>query len=48
MKLQWDPPSLEHVTEDMVDQYFAALSEFEPELELPIKHQEACTQTNSL
>lgn len=32
---QWDPPTLEHVSQDMVDQYFSALSPFELELELP-------------
>lgn len=33
--MQWDPPSLEEVTKDMVDRYFTQLDEFEPELELP-------------
>lgn len=41
--MQWDPPSLEHVSEDMVDQYFASLSAFEPELDLPTKQREAFT-----
>ncbi|KAG8391574.1 hypothetical protein BUALT_Bualt01G0201700 [Buddleja alternifolia] len=40
---KWDPPSLEHVSQDMVDQYFAPLSAFEPELELPVKQREAFT-----
>ncbi|GAB2290505.1 hypothetical protein Dimus_024782 [Dionaea muscipula] len=38
---KWDPPSLDRVSIDMVDQYFSCLSEFEPELELPIKEREA-------
>lgn len=33
--LQWDPPTLEGVTEDMVKDYFSPLSEVDPELELP-------------
>ncbi|KAI3449082.1 hypothetical protein Pfo_005747 [Paulownia fortunei] len=41
---KWDPPSLEHASQDMVDQYFSPLSPFEPELELPTKHPEAFTQ----
>ncbi|KAI3444750.1 hypothetical protein Pfo_001415 [Paulownia fortunei] len=40
---KWDPPSLEHVSQDMVDQYFTPLSAFEPELELPTKQREAFT-----
>ncbi|CAK9146662.1 unnamed protein product [Ilex paraguariensis] len=32
---KWDPPSLSEVTKDMVDCYFAPLSELEPELNLP-------------
>ncbi|KAL6982322.1 3-hydroxyisobutyryl-CoA hydrolase, partial [Sarracenia purpurea var. burkii] len=40
---KWDPPILEQVTEDMVDQYFSPLSEYEPELDLPTKHREAFT-----
>ncbi|KAK4488536.1 hypothetical protein RD792_004300 [Penstemon davidsonii] len=40
-KPKWDPPSLEHVSEDMVDQYFSPLSAFEPELELSTKQREA-------
>ncbi|XP_059651596.1 3-hydroxyisobutyryl-CoA hydrolase-like protein 1, mitochondrial [Cornus florida] len=38
---KWDPPSLEQVSKDMVDQYFSPLSEVEPELELPTKQREA-------
>jgi hypothetical protein len=33
--MQWDPPSLEEVSKDMVDCYFSRLDELEPELELP-------------
>ncbi|KAK1418772.1 hypothetical protein QVD17_27919 [Tagetes erecta] len=33
---KWDPPSLKHVSEDMVDQYFSPLSALEPKLDLPI------------
>ncbi|KAK4403576.1 3-hydroxyisobutyryl-CoA hydrolase-like protein 1, mitochondrial [Sesamum angolense] len=40
---KWDPPSLEHVSQDMVDQYLSPLSAFEPELELPTKQREAFT-----
>ncbi|CAA0842713.1 3-hydroxyisobutyryl-CoA hydrolase-like protein 1-mitochondrial [Striga hermonthica] len=40
-KPKWDPPSLEHVSQDMVDQYFTRLSAFEPELDLPTKQREA-------
>ncbi|EEF31723.1 conserved hypothetical protein [Ricinus communis] len=32
---KWDPPSLEQVSEDMVDAYFAPLTRHEPELEFP-------------
>ncbi|XP_060175894.1 3-hydroxyisobutyryl-CoA hydrolase-like protein 1, mitochondrial isoform X1 [Lycium barbarum] len=38
---KWDPPSLEHVTNDMVDEYFSPLTSFEPDLELPIQQREA-------
>ncbi|GMH22378.1 hypothetical protein Nepgr_024221 [Nepenthes gracilis] len=38
---KWDPPSLDRVSTDMVDQYFSRLSESEPELELPTKQREA-------
>ncbi|KAL3615548.1 hypothetical protein CASFOL_041209 [Castilleja foliolosa] len=31
---KWDPPSLEHVSQDMVDQYFSPISQFEPHLKL--------------
>ncbi|XP_010264353.1 PREDICTED: 3-hydroxyisobutyryl-CoA hydrolase-like protein 1, mitochondrial [Nelumbo nucifera] len=40
---KWDPPCLEKVTKDMVDNYFSPLSELEPDLELPIKLREAFT-----
>ncbi|XP_030513495.2 3-hydroxyisobutyryl-CoA hydrolase-like protein 1, mitochondrial [Rhodamnia argentea] len=40
---KWDPPSLDKVSEDMVDQYFSPLSELEPELDLPTKVREAFT-----
>jgi len=43
VKLQWDPPSLDKVSEDMVDQYFSPLSELEPDLDLPTKVREAFT-----
>ncbi|KAK2405810.1 ATP-dependent caseinolytic (Clp) protease/crotonase family protein [Trifolium repens] len=41
MAPKWDPPTLEKVSQDMVDQYFLPLSEFEPDLELPTKSREA-------
>ncbi|XP_004510112.1 3-hydroxyisobutyryl-CoA hydrolase-like protein 1, mitochondrial [Cicer arietinum] len=41
MSPKWDPPTLEKVSQDMVDQYFLPLSEFEPDLELPTKSREA-------
>ncbi|KAJ4826472.1 hypothetical protein Tsubulata_019441 [Turnera subulata] len=37
---KWDPPSLEEVSEDMVDCYFSPLGEVEPELELPTSTRE--------
>ncbi|KAL3649426.1 hypothetical protein CASFOL_005829 [Castilleja foliolosa] len=40
---KWDPPRLENVSQDMVDQYFKPLSGFEPELDLPTKQREAFT-----
>uniref|UniRef100_A0A2P2JWN1 3-hydroxyisobutyryl-CoA hydrolase n=1 Tax=Rhizophora mucronata TaxID=61149 RepID=A0A2P2JWN1_RHIMU len=40
---KWNPPSLEQVSEDMVDQYFSPLSKSEPDLELPTKEREAFT-----
>ncbi|BBG97351.1 ATP-dependent caseinolytic protease/crotonase family protein [Prunus dulcis] len=40
---KWDPPSVEKVSSDMVDQYFSPLSEFEPDLELPTELREAFT-----
>ncbi|KAF7825246.1 3-hydroxyisobutyryl-CoA hydrolase-like protein 1, mitochondrial [Senna tora] len=38
---KWDPPTLDRVSQDMVDQYFLPVSEFEPGLELPTKIREA-------
>ncbi|KZV43495.1 3-hydroxyisobutyryl-CoA hydrolase-like protein 1, mitochondrial-like [Dorcoceras hygrometricum] len=38
---KWDPPTLEHVSQDMVDEYFSPISALEPELELPTKQREA-------
>lgn len=38
---KWDPPNLEHASQDMVDQYFTPLSAFEPQLELPTNQREA-------
>ncbi|XWS35636.1 hypothetical protein CRYUN_Cryun20dG0013900 [Craigia yunnanensis] len=38
---KWEPPSLEKVSNDMVDQYFAPLSESESDLDLPTKQREA-------
>ncbi|THG21118.1 hypothetical protein TEA_012190 [Camellia sinensis var. sinensis] len=43
MAPKWNPPNLEQVSKDMVDQYFSPLSEVEPDLELPIKQREAFT-----
>lgn len=40
-KPKWDPPSLNRVSDDMVDEYFSPLSKSEPELELPTKVREA-------
>ncbi|GMN56345.1 hypothetical protein TIFTF001_025453 [Ficus carica] len=40
---KWDPPTVEQVSQDMVDQYFSPLSEFEPDLELPTNLREAFT-----
>lgn len=39
--IQWDPPSLEQVSDDMVECYFSPLGEFEPELKLPTNLREA-------
>lgn len=39
--VQWDPPTLEKVTEDMVDNYFSPLTPSEPDLDLPIKLRES-------
>ncbi|KAF9668758.1 hypothetical protein SADUNF_Sadunf14G0036800 [Salix dunnii] len=41
MAPKWNPPSLEQVSEDMVDRYFSPLSESEPDLDLPTKQREA-------
>ncbi|KAG5043152.1 hypothetical protein JHK87_007067 [Glycine soja] len=38
---EWDPPTLEKVSQDMVDHYFLPLSESEPDLELPTNNREA-------
>ncbi|KAL9245257.1 hypothetical protein vseg_018931 [Gypsophila vaccaria] len=38
---KWDPPSMDRVSDDMVDQYFSRLSNSEAELELPTKEREA-------
>lgn len=35
--MQWDPPCLEQVTEEMVNAYFERINFDEPELELPNK-----------
>lgn len=40
---KWNPPSLEQVSKDMVEQYFSPLSEVEPDLELPTALREAFT-----
>jgi len=34
-KLQWDPPSLKDISEDMIEYYFSPLSEVQSELVLP-------------
>ncbi|XP_057975896.1 small ribosomal subunit protein mS47-like [Malania oleifera] len=39
---KWNPPSLEQVSDDMIDRFFAPLDEYEPDLELPTIMQEAC------
>lgn len=39
--MQWDPPSLQQVSEDMVDEYFSPLKELGSELELPTAKREA-------
>lgn len=46
--MQWDPPTLEQVSKDMVDQYFCRLSEFEPDLDLPTSLREAFNQSTQL
>ncbi|KAK8919140.1 hypothetical protein KSP39_PZI020929 [Platanthera zijinensis] len=38
---KWDPPALEHVSDDMVDHHFSQLGEFEPVLKLPTHLREA-------
>ncbi|KMZ76439.1 3-hydroxyisobutyryl-CoA hydrolase-like protein [Zostera marina] len=38
---KWDPPTLGHVSEDMVEEYFSPLGESDLELELPVKTREA-------
>lgn len=38
---KWSPPSLELVTEDMVDEYFSPITALEPDLQLPTKLREA-------
>ncbi|XP_017228451.1 3-hydroxyisobutyryl-CoA hydrolase-like protein 1, mitochondrial [Daucus carota subsp. sativus] len=38
---KWDPPSLQQVSEDMVDEYFSPLKELGSELELPTAKREA-------
>lgn len=40
---KWDPPTVEQVSQDMVDHYFSPLNEFEPDLELPTNLREAFT-----
>ncbi|XP_042512513.1 3-hydroxyisobutyryl-CoA hydrolase-like protein 1, mitochondrial isoform X1 [Macadamia integrifolia] len=40
---QWNPPSLDQVSERMVDSYFSPISKLEPDLELPTKLREAFT-----
>nr|GMD71619.1 3-hydroxyisobutyryl-CoA hydrolase-like protein 1, mitochondrial [Ipomoea batatas] len=37
---KWDPPSLDHVSNDMVEQYFSPLSLSEPDLDLPTQQRE--------
>ncbi|XP_031113859.1 3-hydroxyisobutyryl-CoA hydrolase-like protein 1, mitochondrial [Ipomoea triloba] len=37
---KWDPPSLDHVSNDMVEQYFSPLSVSEPDLDLPTQQRE--------
>lgn len=39
--MQWDPPTLDKVSNDMVDQYFLPLSASEPGLDLPTNIREA-------
>nr|GLL40750.1 3-hydroxyisobutyryl-CoA hydrolase-like protein 1, mitochondrial [Ipomoea trifida] len=37
---KWDPPSLDHVSNDMVEQYFSPLTVSEPDLDLPTQQRE--------
>ncbi|MFS7924913.1 putative 3-hydroxyisobutyryl-CoA hydrolase [Helianthus anomalus] len=37
---KWNPPSLEHISYDMVDEYFSPLGAFESELELSTRQPE--------
>ncbi|XP_019188926.1 PREDICTED: 3-hydroxyisobutyryl-CoA hydrolase-like protein 1, mitochondrial [Ipomoea nil] len=37
---KWDPPSLDRVSNDMVEQYFSPLSVSEPDLDLPTQQRE--------
>lgn len=41
--MQWDPPTLEQVSEDMVEHHLSPLSKVEPDLELPTTLREAFT-----
>ncbi|PKA56456.1 3-hydroxyisobutyryl-CoA hydrolase-like protein 2, mitochondrial [Apostasia shenzhenica] len=38
---KWNPPALQHVSDDMVSYHFSPLGEFEPELKLPTHLREA-------
>ncbi|ONK55692.1 uncharacterized protein A4U43_C10F30 [Asparagus officinalis] len=38
---KWDPPTLKHVSDDMVEHYFSPLGEDDPELKLPTHLREA-------
>ncbi|PKU64522.1 3-hydroxyisobutyryl-CoA hydrolase-like protein 2, mitochondrial [Dendrobium catenatum] len=38
---KWNPPTLQHVSDDMIDLHFSPLGEFEPELKLPTHLREA-------
>ncbi|KAG0474267.1 hypothetical protein HPP92_013953 [Vanilla planifolia] len=41
MAPKWDPPTLQHVSEDMINYHFSPLGEFETELKLPTHLREA-------